>query len=99
MTASGQVSGTAAREVFADVFKENKDPEAIVREKGLAQVSDDSQLRDWAGAAIAETPKAVADYKGGNEKALGAIVGAVMKKSRGKANPGRINDLLKELLK
>ncbi|MBO7238679.1 MAG: Asp-tRNA(Asn)/Glu-tRNA(Gln) amidotransferase GatCAB subunit B, partial [Elusimicrobiaceae bacterium] len=71
---------------------------ALVEKLGLSQVSDEGQLFAWAQEAINETPKAVADFKKGNRAAVGALVGAVMRKSKGKANPKRMNEILVELL-
>ena len=64
----------------------------------MVQVSDEGQLEEWAKAAIAANPKAVADYQKGNKAAIGALVGAVMKESKGKANPRVISQLLAKLL-
>ena len=64
----------------------------------MVQVSDEGQLEEWAKAAMAANPKAVADYKAGNKAAIGALVGAVMKESKGKANPRVISQLLAKLL-
>jgi aspartyl-tRNA(Asn)/glutamyl-tRNA(Gln) amidotransferase subunit B len=95
----GTLSGKLAKEVFAQAWDSDESPAALVKKQGLAQVSDEGQLRAWAEEAIREAPKAVQDFQSGNERAIGALVGAVMKKSKGKANPGKINELLKELLK
>lgn len=64
----------------------------------MVQVSDEGQLEEWAKAAIEANPKAVADYKKGNKAAIGALVGGVMKASKGKANPRLISQLLAKLL-
>ena len=64
----------------------------------MVQVSDEGQLEEWAKAAMEANPKAVADFKGGNKAAVGALVGAVMKMSKGKANPRLISQLLNKLL-
>lgn len=95
---SGKISRKQGREVFDLLWKEGGNPAEIVNKLGLVQVSDDGQLQTWAQEAIAETPKAVADYKKGNGAAVGALVGAVMRKSKGKANPRRTNEILVELL-
>lgn len=93
---SGQLSSTAAKDVFADVVASGKEPEAIVKEKGLAQVSDEAAIAAAVDAVLAENPKPVADYKAGNQRALGALVGPVMKRMGGKANPAVINKVLVE---
>ena len=78
---------------------EDVDPEVYVEEHGLKTVNDEGALKAALEQAIANNPKAVADYKGGKEKALGALVGQTMKAMRGKANPGMINQMLREMLK
>ena len=80
------------------MFKDNKDPEIIVKEKGLVQISDAGEIVKVCQEAIAENAKIVADYKSGKKSAIGALVGAVMKKSKGKANPQMVNKTLTELL-
>jgi aspartyl-tRNA(Asn)/glutamyl-tRNA(Gln) amidotransferase subunit B len=95
----GVVSGPGAKEVFAELFVTGKDVQAIIDEKGLAQVNDDGPLLEAIDAALAESPKNVESYRGGNTKIVGYFVGQVMKKLGGKGNPKRINELLTEKLK
>ena len=75
------------------------DPEVYVEEHGLKTMNDEGMLRELAEKVIAENPKSVADFKGGKEKALGALVGQMMKATKGKANPAMIQKLLREALK
>ena len=82
------INGPTAKELFAEMFEKGGDPEAMVRERGLAQVSDDSAIDAFVLAAIDANPKVVADFLGGKKAALQFLVGQVMKASRGKANPG-----------
>ncbi len=91
----GEVSGSAAKDVFAEMWQTGAAPDAIVRSKGLTQVSDESAIAAAVDAVLAENPKAVADYKAGNARALGALVGPVMKRMGGKANPDVVNRLLR----
>jgi aspartyl-tRNA(Asn)/glutamyl-tRNA(Gln) amidotransferase subunit B len=77
-----------AKALFAEIFEKGGDPEALVKERGLAQVSDDSTMDGFVSAAIDANPKVVADFLGGKKAALQFLVGQVMKASRGKANPG-----------
>ncbi|MBM3216482.1 Asp-tRNA(Asn)/Glu-tRNA(Gln) amidotransferase GatCAB subunit B, partial [Candidatus Poribacteria bacterium] len=70
----------------------------IIEEQGLVQVSDTTSLDAWVTQAIEENPGPVSDFRGGKDKALGFLVGQVMKLSRGKANPQRINERLRALL-
>ncbi|MBI4052150.1 MAG: Asp-tRNA(Asn)/Glu-tRNA(Gln) amidotransferase subunit GatB [Elusimicrobia bacterium] len=99
ITASGQISTGTAKSVFDKVFDTGKNPLDIVKEEGLSQVSDDKAVKEWVESAIAENKKAVEDFRRGNERAIGVLVGVVMKKSKGKANPGLVNKILKETLK
>jgi aspartyl-tRNA(Asn)/glutamyl-tRNA(Gln) amidotransferase subunit B len=94
----GTISGKIAKGVFEDMFLSGKEPEVIVKEKGLVQVSDESALNPVIDSIIAANPKVVEDYKNGKEKAAGFFVGQVMKATRGQANPAIVNKLLKEKL-
>ncbi|MDD4003588.1 MAG: Asp-tRNA(Asn)/Glu-tRNA(Gln) amidotransferase subunit GatB [Elusimicrobiaceae bacterium] len=94
---AGRISATTGKEVFERMWATGKAAADIVAESGLAQVSDDGALRDWAKAAIAANPKAVEDLKSGNEKAISALVGFIMRQSKGKANPGLANKIIREL--
>ncbi|MCG0276016.1 MAG: Asp-tRNA(Asn)/Glu-tRNA(Gln) amidotransferase subunit GatB [Thermosediminibacteraceae bacterium] len=98
MIDDGTISGKIAKEVFKEMFETGKDPETIVKEKGLTQISDEKELENIAKKVIEQNPKSVEDYKKGKEKALGFLVGQVMKETRGKANPHLVNKILKELL-
>ncbi|ACC98826.1 Glutamyl-tRNA(Gln) amidotransferase, B subunit [Elusimicrobium minutum Pei191] len=98
LTDSGKISRAQAKKVFEQCWQTKKDPEVIVKELGLEQVSDENQLETWAKEAIAENPKIVSDVKSGNPKAIGALIGSVMKKSKGKANPGKMNEIFAKLL-
>lgn len=91
---SGQISGKMGKEVFAEMFATGKGPAAIIKEKGLAQVSDTGAIEALADQAIAANPKSVADYKAGNQAALNFLKGQVMKLSKGKANPQLAGEIL-----
>ena len=95
---AGSVTNTVAKEVFEKVFKEDIDPEAYVKEKGLLTVNDEGALRETVVKVIAENPQSVEDYHNGKEKAIGFLVGQTMKAMKGKANPALVNQILKELL-
>lgn len=95
---AGAVTNTVAKEVFEEVFKEDIDPEVYVQEKGLMMVNDEEALRAAAELVMKENPQSVADYRGGKEKAIGFLVGAVMREMKGKGNPGMVRELLKEML-
>ena len=96
--AGGTISSTAANDLIEILFNDGGDPKALVEEKGMAQVSDDSALETWADEAIAGNDKAVADYKSGNGASINALMGSVMKASRGKANPPAVIAMLKQKL-
>ena len=98
LTEAGTINSSVAKEVFEKIFDENVDPEKYVEEKGLKIVQDDGALEEVLKKVIADNPQAVADYKGGKEKALGALVGQTMKAMKGKANPGAVNKKLREIL-
>jgi aspartyl-tRNA(Asn)/glutamyl-tRNA(Gln) amidotransferase subunit B len=93
---SGELSATAAKDVFAEVWTSGADPAAVVKAKGLGQVSDESAIASAVDAVLAENPKAVADYSAGKKQVLGALVGQVMKRMGGKANPAVVNKVLVE---
>lgn len=95
---SGKINRKQGRDVFDEIWKTGEAPAAMVQKRGMVQVSDEGQLEAWAKAAIEANPKAVADYKKGNKAAIGALVGGVMKLSKGKANPRIISQLLGKLL-
>ena len=87
-----------AKEVFEKIFTDDIDPEKYVEEHGLKTVSDEGALRSVVEAVITANPQSVADYKGGKEKAIGFLVGQTMKAMKGKADPGAVNKMLKEIL-
>jgi len=96
---AGTISGKIAKTVFEVMFETGQEPEAIVQERGLVQVSDSSALASIIAEVLAENPDSVEGYKSGKDRLFGFFVGQVMKKSGGKANPGMVNDMLKEALK
>lgn len=95
---SGDLSNTAAKEVFEELFYHGTDPQQYAEEKGMRAVSDEETLRSVIGEVIRSNPKSVQDYRGGKEKVMGFLVGQTMKAMKGRANPGMVNQLLKELL-
>ncbi|MCI6061145.1 MAG: Asp-tRNA(Asn)/Glu-tRNA(Gln) amidotransferase subunit GatB [Dorea sp.] len=99
LTEAGTVNSSVAKEVFEQIFAKDVDPDQYVEEHGLKTVNDEGALEAVLEKVIADNPQAVADYRGGKEKALGALVGQTMKAMKGKANPGMVNQKLKEMLK
>ena len=92
------INSSVAKEVFEVMFAENVNPEQYVEEKGLKTVTDEGALRKTVEEVIAANPQSVADYRGGKEKAIGFLVGQTMKAMKGKADPGAVNQMLRELL-
>lgn len=99
LIAKGTISGKIAKKVFAEMWKDGADPEEIVKAQGLVQISDTGALKEMVVKVIANNPKAVEDFKAGKKKAVGALVGQIMKETKGKANPKVINELLNDELK
>lgn len=98
LTDAGTINSSVAKEVFEKVFLEDIDPEEYVEAHGLKTVNDENALQAVVEKVIAENPQSVSDYRGGKEKALGFLVGQTMKAMKGKADPGAVNRILKELL-
>lgn len=95
----GTISGKIAKTVFPEMWATGKSAEVIVNEKGLVQISDTGALAEIVKAVIAQNPQSVVDFKAGKNKAIGFLVGQVMKETKGRANPGAVNSLLQEYLK
>ena len=94
LISKGTISSKIAKKVFTEMWTSPDAPEKIVKDKGLVQITDTKAIEAIVDAVIAANPKPVEDYKAGNKKAIGALVGQVMKQSKGKANPGMVNQLL-----
>ena len=92
----GVLSSKLAKKVFIQMLKTGKTPQALVKELGLEQISDEGAIVKIVEETLAENPQSIIDYKAGKDRALGFLVGQIMKKSRGKANPEMVNNLLKE---
>ncbi len=93
---SGTISGNIAKGIFEEMYQTQKSAGSIVEEKGLKQITDSSAIEKIVAEVIQANPGQVEEFKGGKEKVLGFLVGQVMKASKGKANPGMVNKLLKE---
>jgi aspartyl-tRNA(Asn)/glutamyl-tRNA(Gln) amidotransferase subunit B len=98
MVDKGTISLKVARELFPELYTSGKLPEQIVHEKGLTQVSDEGALGKVIDEVLAKSPAQVAQFKEGKQQVLGFLVGQVMKASGGKANPGKVNALLRKKL-
>jgi len=94
----GTLSGKIAKSVLEEMYSTGKDASRIVKEKGLAQISDEGALLGIVDDVISANPQSVEDYRAGKDKAIGFLVGQIMKATKGQANPGLVNQLLKEKL-
>lgn len=94
----GKISSSAAKQVFKFMFEKGGEPDAIVRDLGLEQVSDESAIGAVIDQVLTANAKAVEDYKAGQQKSFGFLVGQAMKELKGKGNPQMVNDLLKKKL-
>ena len=94
----GTISGKIAKDVFAEMFETGRDAGDIVEEKGLKQVSDSGAIEAMIDEVMAANEDKVAEYRGGKDKLFGFFVGQVMKASKGQANPGMVNQVLRAKL-
>ncbi|MBU8568391.1 Asp-tRNA(Asn)/Glu-tRNA(Gln) amidotransferase subunit GatB [Virgibacillus pantothenticus] len=92
----GTISSKIAKKVFAELVENGGDPEKIVKEKGLVQISDEGQLKEIISKVLDENEQSIIDYKNGKNKAVGFLVGQVMKATKGQANPPMVNKILLE---
>jgi aspartyl-tRNA(Asn)/glutamyl-tRNA(Gln) amidotransferase subunit B len=90
----GTISGKIAKTVLPEMWTSGKSAEQVVKDKGLVQINDTGAIEEIIKAVIAANPQSVADYKAGKKKAIGFLVGQVMKQTKGRANPGVVNQLL-----
>jgi aspartyl-tRNA(Asn)/glutamyl-tRNA(Gln) amidotransferase subunit B len=98
LVSANKLSSTAAKEILADILVSNKDPEEVAKEMNLLQVSDEGEIAKIVASVLAENAKAAKDVKNGEMKAIGFLVGQVMKQSQGKANPSLAQELIKKQL-
>ena len=98
MVQGKRISHGSGKAVLATLVAEGGEPGAIVEREGLSQISDSGELESIVAAALAANPEAAAQVRSGNERAIGAIVGAVMRETRGRADGGQVNRLIKEQL-
>ena len=92
------ISGKIAKDVLTEMFNTKQEPEKIIEQKGLKQVTDTSEIENIVDEVLKENKKMVEQYLSGKDKLLGFFVGQTMKKSKGKANPKILNDILKQKL-
>ena len=92
------ISSKIAKTVFEEMFETGKEPKAIVEEKGLVQITDENALQEIVNRVVENNPQSIIDYKAGRDRAIGYLVGQIMKETKGKANPGIVNKMLLEIL-
>lgn len=95
---AGTISQNAAKDVFGELFRTGKDPQKIIEDKGLAQVSDSGAIEAAVDEVLAKNPSEIEKYRSGNPKIFGFFVGQVMKAMKGKGNPALVNEVLKRKL-
>ena len=95
---SGKISNTAGKEVFKEMFETDKDPEVIIEEKGLSQISCSDEIEKLVDKVLSDNPKSIEDFKAGKTQAVGYLMGQVMKASKGKANPPVAKQMIEEKL-
>jgi aspartyl-tRNA(Asn)/glutamyl-tRNA(Gln) amidotransferase subunit B len=94
----GTISSKIAKTVFKSMIESGKDAQAIVEEQGLVQISDEGAILAIVDQVLANNPQSVADFRAGKDKAIGFLVGQIMKETKGKANPGLVNKLITDRL-
>lgn len=94
----GTISGTMAKQVLPEMWSTQKSADEVVKEKGLVQITDTNALEEIVQKIIDVNPQSVADYQAGKKKAIGFLVGQIMKETKGRANPGMVNQLLQQKL-
>ena len=98
MIEDGSISGKIGKQVFEEMYRTGKEPQAIVKEKGWVQIQDSSELAGVIDHVLVSHPDEVSKYRAGKEKVFGFFVGQVMKATRGQANTKLVNELLREKL-
>ena len=99
MVNKGEIGNNIGKKVLKEMFETGQSPKDIVRDKGLIQMNDEEEIKDIVNTVITENPQSVADFKNGKNRAIGFLVGQVMKKTKGKANPQIVNKLILEIIK
>jgi len=94
----GKISSKIAKMVLLEMFKTGADPSNIIEEKGLVQITDEAEIEKIVKDIVSNNPKVIEDYKKGKTNAFQYLIGEIMIKTRGKANPQLVNKLLKQLL-
>ncbi|WP_353093233.1 Asp-tRNA(Asn)/Glu-tRNA(Gln) amidotransferase subunit GatB [Tissierella praeacuta] len=94
----GKINNNTGKKVLKEIFDTGKDPETIVKEQGLVQISDEGALKEIVAKVLDENEQSIIDYKNGKDRAIGFLVGQIMKASRGKANPQIVNKMIIDMI-
>ena len=94
----GTISSKIAKQVFEDMFETGENAKDIVEKKGLVQMSDEGAIKEIVQKVVDANPQSIIDYKAGKDRAIGFLVGQIMKETKGKANPQIVNKLLLEII-
>jgi len=95
----GKITGTIGKEILKEVFNTGKTPSEIIKEKNLVQIQDEDFLTKIVKEVLEENPKAISDYKEGKKQAIGFLIGKVMQKTKGKANPNKTQEIIIKYIK
>ena len=94
-----KINNNTGKKVLREMFETGKNPEEIVKEKGLIQISDEDELESIIEKILDDNPKSIEDFKGGKDRAIGFLMGQIMKATKGKANPQLAKKMLEEKIK
>ena len=94
----GTISSKIAKQIFEEMFETGEDAKAIVEKRGLVQISDEGAIKEICQRVVDANPQSIIDYKAGKDRAIGFLVGQIMKETKGKANPQIVNKLLLEII-
>lgn len=93
-----KINNNTGKKVLREMFETGKNPQSIVKEKGLIQINDEDELKNIIEATLDENPKSIEDFKSGKDRAIGFLMGQIMKKTKGKANPQLVKEMLTEMI-
>ena len=94
----GTISSKIAKQIFEEMFETGENAKDIVEKRGLVQISDEGAIKEICQKVVDANPQSIADYKAGKDRAIGFLVGQIMKETKGKANPQIVNKLLLEII-
>ena len=89
----GTISSKIAKQIFEEMFETGEDAKTIVEKRGLVQISDEGAIKEICQRVVDANPQSIIDYKAGKDRAIGFLVGQIMKETKGKANPKMLNEM------